>query len=998
MPEEKSAGSACLTSHSPAEDGKTEESSAINEPAYALLLPNENYDRELALNEREEKWGFTLAELQCATKVVSRLFRDPSLFVGDPYLADSRLYIMITRDRKTKREHREVYKTIMNEEKSRRKRYERMKDVETINRTGMKRERVEALNILTRPDVESDSSPLLLCEGQNFQDNLAQFPNPKGGALNDPVKLDDLSKEGHKQTDDKGLATTEIELLRLIGAFENLLRLEQVLRGEPIDHPSASPSFPQSTSAASPQSNDAVTLSRAELAARASHTPTDGNSVNPQSGKVPCANHDGFSSPSTRGDAPSVACVAPGSPAASKVNSQEVDWVAATQLTAQVYRYLPHAFGSQMPPALFPGPVPRSLCERERCSYISGFKLAIARQLLVREDLKKGGDRPDAADTVSSTRIEACNLAQFLHSAAECDVIVHDLSAPVRLDRVEFLRDLVASSNRGQPGCEETQWQASCSICGDAQWLLDAIELAMTEGSGDTMRQSTLESSSGLPFSTSKLFAKQTLNLFIARRLYCNENLLRFGSSPIVIERNAPISDSEEPDCWSIFDDVQQYACTRHDNLKLSRFRSCSTCRVRFNDLHPYYYSMCHLCGEFNYNKRLLARDLRGKVVLLTGCRIKIGYAMALSLLRCGAVVLGTTRFVHEAVARFQQEVDYETWKDRLYLFSLDLRDLWVVTQFCGFVRQRYPKLFAIINNAAQTIARTPQYTAHLRQIEADPSPDLRRVIEADRNSREWFSFFLAHSTVMVGQPLTIEHHPRSNPYLFLTASSEETAQGASLESSSPELREATGENSQNNLSLVAEQTVSSNVVSDRTLIFDRYDTQAEESDNRETNSWVMKLAEVQGSEAAEVMTINALSPFILNSKLKPCLTNREGDDEVSSVQPEPRFIINVSAMEGQFYRFKQTTHPHTNMAKAALNMMTRTSAEDYAKDGIYMNSVDTGWITDESPKIQRERRSDTFSLCPLDEVDAAARCLDLIYTNSTAYGTFFKDYREIPW
>jgi NAD(P)-dependent dehydrogenase (short-subunit alcohol dehydrogenase family) len=134
----------------------------------------------------------------------------------------------------------------------------------------------------------------------------------------------------------------------------------------------------------------------------------------------------------------------------------------------------------------------------------------------------------------------------------------------------------------------------------------------------------------------------------------------------------------------------------------------------------------------------------------------------------------------------------------------------------------------------------------------------------------------------------------------------------------------------------------------------------------------------------------------VLNSKLKALLTNRDGD----AAPQEGRFIINVSAMEGQFYRFKSVTHPHTNMAKAALNMMTRTSAEDYAKDGIYMNSVDTGWITDESPLQKREerRRSSGEMLCPLDEVDAAARCLDLIYTDSREYGKFWKDFHVIQW
>jgi NAD(P)-dependent dehydrogenase (short-subunit alcohol dehydrogenase family) len=91
------------------------------------------------------------------------------------------------------------------------------------------------------------------------------------------------------------------------------------------------------------------------------------------------------------------------------------------------------------------------------------------------------------------------------------------------------------------------------------------------------------------------------------------------------------------------------------------------------------------------------------------------------------------------------------------------------------------------------------------------------------------------------------------------------------------------------------------------------------------------------------------------------------------------KHIVNVSAVEGQFYRkFKTTRHPHTNMAKAALNMMTRTAAADYWNDGIHMNSVDTGWVTDEDPAEIAERTVLEHRFHPpLDIVDGAARIVD---------------------
>jgi NAD(P)-dependent dehydrogenase (short-subunit alcohol dehydrogenase family) len=108
--------------------------------------------------------------------------------------------------------------------------------------------------------------------------------------------------------------------------------------------------------------------------------------------------------------------------------------------------------------------------------------------------------------------------------------------------------------------------------------------------------------------------------------------------------------------------------------------------------------------------------------------------------------------------------------------------------------------------------------------------------------------------------------------------------------------------------------------------------------------------------------------------------------------------------MEGKFYRYKTPNHPHTNMAKAALNMMTATSAADYANDNVYMNAVDTGWINDENPmhvaaRIAKEHEFQT----PIDEEDAAARCVAPILEGvrdaaEPPFGKFFKDYAESEW
>ena len=106
--------------------------------------------------------------------------------------------------------------------------------------------------------------------------------------------------------------------------------------------------------------------------------------------------------------------------------------------------------------------------------------------------------------------------------------------------------------------------------------------------------------------------------------------------------------------------------------------------------------------------------------------------------------------------------------------------------------------------------------------------------------------------------------------------------------------------------------------------------------------------------------------------------------------------------MEGQFSRgYKGPGHPHTNMAKAALNMLTRTSSGEFLGDGILMTAVDTGWITDERPHPTKMRLAAEGFKAPLDLVDGAARVYDPIVRGEAGedlYGCFLKDYERSPW
>jgi NAD(P)-dependent dehydrogenase (short-subunit alcohol dehydrogenase family) len=187
-----------------------------------------------------------------------------------------------------------------------------------------------------------------------------------------------------------------------------------------------------------------------------------------------------------------------------------------------------------------------------------------------------------------------------------------------------------------------------------------------------------------------------------------------------------------------------------------------------------------------------------------------------------------------------------------------------------------------------------------------------------------------------------------------------------------------------------------------------RLDVNGQQIDLRTSNSWLLKLDAVSTPELVEVFAINTLAPFLLNARLQPLLAataaKRPPDSSATSDVEGGAFIVNVSAMEGKFYRHKTPNHPHTNMAKAALNMMTRTSAADLAKSHrIYMTAVDTGWINDENPRDKAARNAEVNHFqTPIDEIDAAARVLHPVFegltTGSPKFGVFLKDYAETEW
>ncbi|MGW1893657.1 SDR family NAD(P)-dependent oxidoreductase [Streptomyces sp. NPDC002004] len=383
----------------------------------------------------------------------------------------------------------------------------------------------------------------------------------------------------------------------------------------------------------------------------------------------------------------------------------------------------------------------------------------------------------------------------------------------------------------------------------------------------------------------------------------------------------------------------------------LQRPRSCYTCKSRYVEVDYFYHQLCPDCAGENRARREARADLTGKRALLTGGRAKIGMYIALRLLRDGAHTTITTRFPNDAIRRFKAMPDSDEWIHRLKIVGIDLRDPAQVVALADSVAAEGP-LDILINNAAQTVRRSPQAYSELLTAESAPLPagELPPAeVIGTFGSGAVAALPVAGSGALTAQDVT------ELALVSGSASLERIAAGTAIDAGG--------------------------------LVPDLHDT----------NSWVQTVEEVDPVELLEVQLCNSTAPFILISRLRSAMT--------AAVAKGSRraYIVNVSAMEGVFGRgYKGAGHPHTNMAKAALNMLTRTSAQEmFEKDGILMTAVDTGWITDERPHPDKVRMAESGFHAPLDLIDGAARVYDPIVRGEAGedlYGVFLKDYAPGKW
>ena len=407
---------------------------------------------------------------------------------------------------------------------------------------------------------------------------------------------------------------------------------------------------------------------------------------------------------------------------------------------------------------------------------------------------------------------------------------------------------------------------------------------------------------------------------------------------------------------------------------KFKYFSRCYICKEKFtlDNIHKFYGNLCTKCGDHNYSYREVKLDLSGRIAIVTGGRVKIGYYIGTKLLSYGCKVIITTRFPKDSLFKYQQDPDYEKWKNNLIIYPIDFRIFESTIKFINYIKENYTHIDILINNAAQTLRRSSSYYKYLLPIEANKE-NFKEIIKEDYISNQNLNSSLekkVNKEEMLNSLVPLDNK-KSFDFQEILPLSVITSQIKIME-----------EKYQPSVTMIGRDG-------------QPYDFTGGK------NSWNFEFDEIPFQEFTEVQIINAWTPYYLCSKLKPLMEKSPFQD---------KYIVNVTAVEGIFNHYKRTTHVHTNMAKAALNMFTRTCGKYLKNVGIYMTCVDTGWVShmyemnkliDENEKEKENFRKE-FTSVPLDELDGAMRVLQPIIegikNKNYLYGVLLKDYATSVW
>lgn len=412
-----------------------------------------------------------------------------------------------------------------------------------------------------------------------------------------------------------------------------------------------------------------------------------------------------------------------------------------------------------------------------------------------------------------------------------------------------------------------------------------------------------------------------------------------------------------------------------------SRQKVCYICQYLLLTHHPQYPSLCRPCGDYNLSSSALslpdALHLEGKTALVTGGRLNLGFRTALRLLRCGAKVIVSTRYPRDAEVRYMQETDHLKWRDHLHVIGADFRAANDVFQLVhltkgvleGWHGGRNAKLDILINNAAQTL------TDSVKKEDSAVQRESKLRLESPFPGNE---LLLAKDS----------YTPRIRGGVHYSKS---------LTSTSVHYLESTPKD----INRASNQTSGTDSAGSE-------DCSLRQNDPNLKSSWSQSLHEVPYEDVISAHSVNTFVPLILLRELLPCMGIPKTDLVSTERTSKPAaYVINVTSREGIFESSPQSSakngkHVHTNLTKAALNMLTETEAAPaWRERRVAINSVDPGFMS-AAPEVEErwKQREGKEWQCPIGWEDGAGRVLWPIAVSESGdgavWGRFLKHFGSV--